>query len=146
MIKYFFILSATLLLLCTGCHKDTLAPKNPIGKTILMSDGSSYIESGKTYHFYDSGGPVNDYSDNEDYYYTFHAPQGKRVKIVFDRFNTETEYDYMTVNGIKYTGYDSPVSVYSYADSLGYSSLTIYFHSDESVVSSGWSATVTSVY
>lgn len=142
-IKTFFLLSiAAFLMALSSCQKDTLAPDNII---IYMSDGSSYIESGKTYHFYDSGGPDDDYSDYEDYYHTFCAPKGKRVRIRFDMFDTEYNWDYMTINGIKYTGYDSPVSVYSYADSLGYSSLTIYFHSNESVVSSGWSATVTVV-
>lgn len=110
------------------------------GHYITMCNGSCQLSSNKTCHFYDSGGSNGDYSNNEDYTYTFYAPSGKRVKIVFDNFRTENVFDYLTINGSKYGGSNSPGTQYSSDNAL-----TVKWHSDGSYEYSGWSATVTVV-
>lgn len=112
-----------------------------------MSNGSLILRDGMTYYFYDSGGPYDKYRDNEDYYYTFLAPQGKRVKMTFESFYTQYIFDYLKVNGsaTKYTGNYSPGTVYSVYDTQGYQTLTVRFHSDGSTTHPGWSAIVTAV-
>ena len=115
------------------------------GNNIYMCDGSTFVTSGTTYYFYDSGGPDNDYSNNEYYTYTFRCGSGYRVKIEFNSFATESGgYDYIQIGstGSSYSGTFIPGPFYS----PGYGQdLTIRFYSDESVTHSGWSATVTAV-
>ncbi len=108
---------------------------------IYMCTGSTNIQTGRTYYFYDSGGPNSYYSNNENYTFTFYAPSGKRVKIVFNSFSTESGYDYLTISGSTYSGTNSPGTKYS---SYG-GSITVSWHSDGSYIYSGWSATVTAV-
>ncbi len=119
-----------LLFVATACHKDNVEPRH-----------MTVIQTGRTYYFYDSGGPNGDYSNNENYTFTFFAPSGKRVKIVFNSFSTESGYDYLTISGSTYSGTNSPGTKYS---SYG-GSITVSWHSDGSITSSGWSATVTAV-
>ena len=108
---------------------------------IWMQNGSKQIEAGETYEFYDSNGPTGNYSYNEDYTFTFFAPAGMRIKIVFTSFYTESvNYDYMTINGTRYGGTTGPGTVYSTSNSL-----TIKWHSDGSYNYSGWRAVVSVV-
>lgn len=130
--KRLIILIAALMLITTGCHKDKVEPR--------LNIISKQLSSGETYHFYDSGGPNGNYSDCEDYTYTFKAPSGKRVKIVFNDFYTEGGCDYLIINGTKYYGSNSPGIQYSSG-----SNFIVQWHSDGSVNYSGWSATVTVV-
>lgn len=122
------------------CEKNLYAVWLDGGETIFMCNGSKQLSSGKTYHFYDSGGPYGDYSSYEDYTYTFKAPSGKRVKIVFNDFFTGYGYDHLEINGTIYYGSYSPGTQYSSG-----SDFTVQWHSDGSVNYSGWSATVTVV-
>lgn len=121
------------------CEKNLYAVWND-GETIVMCNGSKQLSSGKTYLFYDSGGPYGDYSNHEDYTYTFKAPSGKRVKIVFNDFFTGYGYDHLKINGTNYYGSYSPGTQYSSG-----SDFTVQWHSDGSVNYSGWSAIVTVV-
>lgn len=112
------------------------------GGSINMQSGSTYMEVGAYYKFYDSGGPYGNYSNYENKTHTFYAPPGKRVKIVFDSFQTEYISDYMILNGggTWYSGSNNPGTVYSSGNSF-----SIYFYSDFEDTYSGWSATVYSV-
>lgn len=145
--RKFLIILPLLLLIVASCQKDDVEPIGLGNYNINMCDGSTTLRNGKTYHFYDSGGPYDKYRDNEEYSYKFRAPQGKRVKMTFESFNTENNFDYLKVNGsaTKYTGNYSPGTVYSVYDSLGYQILTVRFHSDGGITHPGWSAKVTAV-
>ena len=145
--KRYLIILALLIMALTACQKDDVEPIGLGNYDINMCDGSTTLRNGKTYHFYDSGGPEYYYSDDEDYYYTFWAPQGKRVKMQFESFSTEANFDKLYINGTEYSGYNNPGTIYStYStwDSLG-SFISIRFHSDGSVTYPGWSAIVTAV-
>lgn len=120
---------------------------NFLGGSINMCNGSTSMQTGAYYEFYDSGGPNSNYWHNEHYTYTFYAPAGKRVKIYFSSFNVDwnlglsTMYDYMVINGVSYNDMDlSGQTIYSTG-----SSITIRFYSDDYYTSSGWVATVSSV-
>lgn len=111
------------------------------GTNIMMCNGYIYMTPGVVYNFYDSGGSSYDYSNNENYTYTFYAPVGKRVNIDFDYFVTESGYDIITIDGDSYSGSYNLGSFVSSGNTM-----TISFHSDGGVTYAGWSATVSSVY
>lgn len=121
------------------CEKNLYAVWND-GETILMCDGSKQLSSGKTYHFYDSGGPTENYSEYENYTYTFKVPSGKRIKIVFNDFSTEKNYDELRIDGSVYSGSSNPGTLYSSGNVM-----LLKWHSNGAYNYSGWSATVTVV-
>ena len=116
----------------------------------LMSDDTVTTCNGE---FYDSGGPNNNYSDNEDYTMVFFpGANGAKLKALFTSFDVEPQtnclYDYLKIfNGPndtyplfgKYCGTDSPDTVIATSSS---GELTFVFHSDYSVNYSGWEANI----
>lgn len=102
--------------------------------------------------FYDSGGPNDNYSDNEAFTFTINPNvEGKNIKVVFDDFDIEENdgctWDYLMVfdgpntnaNLIeKMCGTNPPASI-----SATGGPLTFYFYSDSYVSESGWSANFT---
>lgn len=110
------------------------------GETIFMCNGSKQLSSDKTYRFYDSGGPTENYSEYENYTYTFKVPSGKRVKIVFNDFRTEKDYDELRIDGSVYSGSSNPGTLYSSGNVM-----LLKWHSNGAYNYSGWSATVTVV-
>ncbi|HSH51871.1 MAG TPA: CUB domain-containing protein, partial [Bacteroidales bacterium] len=98
-------------------------------------------------NFYDSGSNIGNYSDNEKYTVTFHAPAGERIIFDFTSLELRNEggdtlriFDGMdtlsTVIGT-YTGESLSFTVAS-SDSA----LTFQFTSDGSLNNSGWEATI----
>jgi hypothetical protein len=100
-------------------------------------------------HFYDTGGPNNNYQNNENYTKTISPDKaGDRIKAVFNSFDLESGYDFMSIyNGpdntypllYRGTGYTSPRTVKSTHSS---GSLTFTFTSDPIISGSGWDATI----
>jgi hypothetical protein len=101
--------------------------------------------------FYDSGGPDNNYNDNENYTMVFTpGTTGAKLKAIFTAFDVEPQtnctYDYLKIyNGPdvlstligKYCGTDSPDTVVATSTS---GALTFVFHSDYSDNYPGWKA------
>jgi hypothetical protein len=104
--------------------------------------------------FLDSGGENSDYSNDEDYIMTFYpSTPNSSVKIEFIEFNVENhfdcDYDYLEI----YNGIDvnSPLinkdcgSSFDPATIIANNeegALTMYFHSDNNNVFSGWKAII----
>ncbi|HTX88639.1 MAG TPA: C25 family cysteine peptidase, partial [Bacteroidales bacterium] len=100
-------------------------------------------------NFYDSGGPLSNYSDNESYTMTFYpGTSGAEVQAGFTQFDVEPQancdydwlkiYDGSSTSGTllgTYCGTTSPGVVTSTTGAL-----TFNFHSDYSDNYSGWSA------
>ena len=131
---------------------------------INMINGSSTTCNAR---FFDSGGSVGNYGNNEIFTYTITPSSvGSKLKVVFNSFSTENGFDGLLIyNGNStaapllpsalgagadattapagsYYGTTSPGTIYSTAAD---GSLTFKFTSDGSVVSSGWDANVTCV-
>jgi hypothetical protein len=131
---------------------------------VNMTNGSSTTCNAL---FYDSGGSGASYLNNESYTYTFYpATPGSKLKVVFNSFNTENNYDGLQIfNGNStaapqitsalgagfnvttapagsYYGTSTPGTFYSTATD---GSITFKFLSDFSVVNPGWSASITCV-
>lgn len=94
--------------------------------------------------FYDMGGPEGNYFDNEDYTFTIDPPGDYPVKITFNSFDIEANYDYLYIydgtgtNGNligTYTGSDNPGIVISETNAL-----TFRFTSDGATTRTGWNA------
>jgi len=99
---------------------------------------------------YDSGGPAFDYYNNEDYVISLgdiNNPGGSRIKIIFDQFDTEQNYDFLRV-------FDGPdtlsdlIGIYSgvYIPQITSTegSLCLHFKSDAFNTAMGWQAIRTS--
>ncbi|HEX9825189.1 MAG TPA: T9SS type B sorting domain-containing protein [Flavobacteriaceae bacterium] len=119
-----------------------------IAQNVIMQDGLVYGCSGT---FYDSGGPTEDYGNNENLEITL-CPDtpGQQLQLVFTDFNTQSGTDVMTV----FDGDDSTSLVIGYyygpnipgtvraTPSNATGCLTIQFESDASVPSTGWVANI----
>lgn len=97
-------------------------------------------------NFYDSGGPLGNYSDNENETITFVAPMGQQVWVQFSSFSTESGfdslyvYDGLTTSSRLIGAYSGTVLSPTLTSTGG--SLTFLFVSNGSGVSSEWAATV----
>lgn len=104
-------------------------------------------------NFYDAGGPMNNYSNNQDLQTTIHAGNpGAKLRIIFSDFNVEPNancgYDYLNIyNGPSmmdpligsFCGTQIPDTITS-SSSVG--SLTFFFHSDYQHTFPGWTASL----
>jgi len=122
-----------------------------VANTILMHDG---IETTCNSTFYDTGGPDNDFMDNEDLTLTVYpASAGFMSKVDFSFFDCAgSSYDYLEI----YDGTDvsAPLIVSSmdvgdaamiatpFAASNVDGALTFFFHSSSVVPNPGWEATI----
>jgi hypothetical protein len=121
-----------------------------IGQTPLYIMGNNTATTcGGT--FYDSGGPIANYNDNENFTYIFNpGTTGAKIKAVFSAFDVELEtncsYDWLKVfNGPDITspliGTYCGVSVPGPFESTS-GPLTFQFHSDYSDNFTGWVADI----
>lgn len=116
----------------------------------LQTAGGNYTTCGGTY--YDSGGASGNYTDNENTQTTFcPSTPGQFISMVFTSFSTESCCDNLEIyNGNTtgapligtFAGTTPPCNVTSTAAN---GCLTFDFDSDVSIVSSGWSATISCV-
>ncbi len=100
-------------------------------------------------HFYDTGGPNGNYRNFENYIKTINPDiAGNRVKAIFNSFNIESGWDYLTVyNGpstsspilFSATGSYIPNTLASTHPS---GTLTFSFYSDNVGNTAGWDATI----
>ena len=137
--------------------------------TVTNADGESdtkfipnYISAAEAYNmqngtittcdamFYDDGGPNSDYGNNRDFTLTFMpASEGGIIEVVFQSFETETNYDWLYVYdgtstsapqiGSQHSGNISPGTVTA-TNAAG--AITFRFTSDGSVTREGWAAHV----
>ncbi len=114
-----------------------------MGSCFFMNNGSITTCGGD---FYDTGGQLGDYQDNETYTLTVYpATSGAMVRVNFSSFAVEDTYDSLIVYNGNST--NSPL-IGSYFTNPGIitssasdGSLTFVFNSDISNVFSGWEAT-----
>ena len=100
-------------------------------------------------HFYDTGGLSGDYQNNENYIKTINPNgNGNRIKAVFNSFDTEPGYDYLSVyNGpdtnspLLFTGSGTNIPAIL-ASTHPSGSLTFRFNSDQVIKKSGWDASI----
>jgi PKD repeat protein len=107
-------------------------------------------------YFYDSGGPSGQYSNNENYVFTFYpATQGDMLQFVFEEFQVEAHgscnWDWLRIfNGPdtdapligQYCGTNSPGMVT--ADNPS-GAITFQFRSDGSITEQGWKAAISCI-
>ena len=109
----------------------------------IMQQGIRYTCGG---NFYDTGGDVYGYGNNQDVTETFISDNGNRISVNFTFLNTEQGFDYLNV-------YDGPSSAYPLIGTYSGNSnpgtitstgtaLTFYFHSDNTNAGNGWVAAV----
>ena len=102
--------------------------------------------------FYDDGGPDENYGNNKDFTMTFMpSTSGAKIQVVFQSFETESNYDYLYVyDGTstsatqigRYDGNTGPGTVTA-TNAAG--ALTFRFTSDYGVTKPGWAAHVTCI-
>ena len=103
--------------------------------------------------FYDDGGPNAAYGNNRDFTMTFMpATPGAKIRVEFQSFETENNYDWLYVYdgtstsapqiGSQHSGNDSPGTVTA-TNAEG--AITFRFTSDSSVNKEGWAAHVSCV-
>jgi hypothetical protein len=116
-----------------------------------MKNGTTMTCAGR---FYDSGGPDSNYSNNENYIYTFlPGTTGEMIKAVFNSFDVEydttCDYDWLNVfNGSDTTApllgsFCGSINPGPFVSTTG--PLTFQFHSDYSVNLAGWEANISCV-
>ncbi|XP_043241949.1 transmembrane protease serine 3-like [Amphibalanus amphitrite] len=126
-------------------EKRKPAPKGDTGvpspRSDALSCGSHVVAEGSTAVIESPNYPSN-YPNDEDCVYTLTTDTGKDLELSCEAFDLESHsqcrYDWLRVNGIKYCGSSGPSTVAA-------PQLDIDFHSDYSVVRSGYRCTVTVV-
>ena len=130
-------LLAVLMLTCFAIAALQAQNYNNPGGTISTCTGN----------FYDTGGPLLPYTDNQNITTTI-CPDaaGQCVTVIFNSFDIESNYDYLSIyDGPssaspligRYTGTNSPGTVTAASGCL-----TFVFTSDFSVTPAGWSAAI----
>ncbi len=119
---------------------------------IIMMTGEAVVEAGKTYKFYDAGGPDANYPNSEiDTLVIRPAIANGVVKVEFEKFDIES-YDNFTVfngssvNATKIGEYSAtvvPSDLISLESASSDGALTFVFESDIMGRYSGWEANVT---
>jgi hypothetical protein len=108
-----------------------------------MGYGTRFVCGGE---FYDSGGPLAHYNHNENKVLTFISTSGCAIKVDFNSFETESQFDTLRVyNGPNlsspligtYSGTLNPFSIQSTGNAL-----TFQFISDNTITYAGWSASI----
>jgi len=118
---------------------------------VNMSNGAT--NTGCNFKFYDSGGSGSNYSNNQNLTHTFCATGTQDIKVQFNQFSTETNYDWLyvydgpnTSGPLKWaftgaaSGNNFPPVIYSTNGCL-----TFNFKSDGSTTGTGWDASITCV-
>jgi len=138
------------LTISDGVNSQTLTKPDyiTVAQNILMANGTVTTCTG---NFFDSGGPDNEYSNNENKVMTLvPSTAGAMLKVVFTQFETESEYDYLyiydgssvsapQITGSPFNGTSGP-GVVTASNAAG--ALTFKFTSDGSVTRVGWSASL----
>lgn len=134
----------------SGTPYPILVANSSAGTIENMHEGSYTMSPGQIMGFCDSGGLSAPYNDNVNWQtYTIYPPAGYRVKAEFLDFETEANYDWLTIYGGEslygdflgyYTGTNCPNTVESNSGSL-----TFTFTSDASNAGFGWIAQVSLV-
>jgi len=115
---------------------------------IVMSNQAIEVD---TILFYDSGGSLLNYKNDEDYTLTFKPKySGNSINVQFLEFDTENKYDILSIyDGL--TASSSLIGTYSGTNSPGTikasntdGALTFNFHSDNTTDNLGWKALVKS--
>jgi hypothetical protein len=158
---------------CSGSYSawsDVLTFTTSAGATPVLMSTTTVTQC--DYGFFDSGGSVSNYANNQDFTLIMYpSVPGTKLRVVFSSFTTEDNYDSLSIyNGNStsaplissglpagvdfggapvptcpagsFRGTGSPGTVLSTATD---GSLTFRFRSDISVVRSGWSAFVSCV-
>lgn len=91
---------------------------------------------------YDTGGPMGNYANNENYKFTVTSPNGEHIKAQFLAFNLELNYDYVYIYDGPSTaspliGQYSGTTIPPLATSTG-NSMTFRFTTDGATVASGY--------
>jgi hypothetical protein len=141
----------------TGGQMNQYSAQTPVNLTIgqapvyIMRDSVVTTCNGQ---FYDSGGPVNNYNDNENFIYTFiPGTPGAKINASFPAFDVEYEpncdYDWLKV----FDGPDTTASLLGkycgnnlpgpFTGTTG--PLTFQFSSDYSTNYAGWTANISCV-
>ncbi len=123
----------------TGYIKVLPAIFNMSNSTITICNGD----------FYDSGGPAENYNNDENFTETFYpTTAGSMVRFVFSSFSTQSGHDFLKIyNGVNtsapllgtYAGTTGPGAVIA-SNSSG--ALTFVFTSDASINEPGWAAAI----
>ena len=122
---------------------------------IVMMTGEATVEAGKTYTFYDAGGPNANYPNSEiDTLVIRPASANGVVKVEFEKLDVEPYYDYLTIfngrgaNASKIGAYSSdevPFDLLSLESTSSDGALTFVFESDIMYNYTGWVAKVTTL-
>ncbi|MEN9972231.1 MAG: hypothetical protein RIS20_578 [Bacteroidota bacterium] len=95
--------------------------------------------------FYDSGGSTGTYNNGEDYTVTFCSGNGLPINLSFTQFQLESSFDFLYVYNGPNTSSPS-IGTYNTTSpgviSASSGCITLYFHSDLSVLYSGWEAMI----
>jgi spore germination protein YaaH len=91
---------------------------------------------------WDTGGPMGNYANNENYKFTIHSPNGEQIKAEFIAFNLEANYDYVYIYDGPSTaspliGQYSGTTIPPVAISSG-TAMTFRFTTDGATVASGY--------
>ena len=148
-----------------GFYSYTIVPVNDQGagasatseEVLLAAEGAVFMHSGTVTTcegtFFDSGGPDNNYENNEDHVLTFFPEdEGAKINMQFVEFNTETNYDFLTVyDGDEtdpgylvgqFSGSGVPDELVDITSTHSTGALTFHFTSDHSITRPGWQANI----
>ena len=117
-----------------------------LSEEVVMTDGTIYSCA---LNFYDSGKDSN-YANDEDFTLTVKpTTPGKLVKISFEEFDVESDYDYLKIydgpdiNSDQLANLDGASLPLDFLSSSSGGELTFRFTSDDYITKSGWKALIT---
>lgn len=124
-----------------------------VGNELRMTNGSFNLCNNKLQSSQYQGAPTAGYADNEQFIVTiFPTDPAAKLRIVFNFFETESGYDFLTIfNGpttasplvAQYSGTNLPPSFTSTHET---GALTFRFISDASITAPGWDAQLSCIF